>query len=59
MLLKAGGRMEGNFLDTPHALTHAIVLPYAVKFVRSSVPDAVARLAHAMGTTVDDLFRGG
>jgi maleylacetate reductase len=45
----------GGMYDTPHALTHAIMLPYAVKFVRASVPDAVARLAHAMDTTVDDL----
>lgn len=45
----------GGMYDTPHAITHAIVLPYAVKFVRPCVPDAVARLAAAMDTTVDDL----
>jgi alcohol dehydrogenase class IV len=41
--------------DTPHAVTHAIVLPYAVKFVRPAVPAAIARLATAMGTASEEL----
>ncbi|MCU1694208.1 MAG: Maleylacetate reductase [Mycobacterium sp.] len=45
----------GGIFDTPHALTHAIVLPYAVKFVRPAVPGAVARLAAAMDTVSDEL----
>jgi len=45
----------GGMYDTPHALTHAIVLPYAVKFVRPAVPGAVARLAAAMDTVSEEL----
>jgi maleylacetate reductase len=45
----------GGTYDTPHALTHAIVLPYAVKFVRPAVPGAIERLAAAMGTEPDGL----
>jgi len=45
----------GGMYDTPHALTHAIVLPYAVEFVRPAVPKAIERLAAAMGTTAADL----
>jgi maleylacetate reductase len=45
----------GGMFDTPHALTHAIVLPYAVKFVRPAVPGAVARLAAAMDTVSEEL----
>jgi len=45
----------GGMYDTPHALTHAIVLPYAVKFVRPAVPRATARLAAAMGTVSEEL----
>ena len=45
----------GGMYDTPHALTHAIVLPYAVKFVRPAVPGAIARLAAAMDTVSEEL----
>ena len=45
----------GGMYDTPHALTHAIVLPYAVEFVRPAVPRAIERLAAAMGTVPDEL----
>jgi maleylacetate reductase len=45
----------GGMYDAPHALTHAIVLPYAVKFVRPAVPGAIARLAAAMGTVSEEL----
>lgn len=45
----------GGLYDTPHALTHAIVLPYAVKFVRPAVPRAIERLAAAMDSAPDDL----
>jgi maleylacetate reductase len=45
----------GGMYDTPHALTHAIVLPYAVEFVRPSVPTAIGRLAAALSTTAAEL----
>ena len=39
--------------DTPHALTHAIVLPYAVKFVRPAVPGAVTLSPSSSDTSID------
>ncbi len=45
----------GDMFDTPPAVTHAIVLPYAVKFVRPAVPQAIERLAAAMGSASDEL----
>lgn len=45
----------GGLYDTPHALTHAIVLPYAVKFVRPAVPAAIDQLAATMGTVSEEL----
>ncbi len=58
----AGGSIHHALCDllagrygTPHALTHAIVLPYSVKFVRPAVPVAIKRLAAAMDTVSEDL----
>jgi maleylacetate reductase len=45
----------GGMFDAPHAETHAIVLPYAVSYLRSAVPQAARRLAGAMDTTEHDL----
>jgi alcohol dehydrogenase class IV len=39
----------GGLFDLPHAETHALVLPYVVAFNRPAAPDAVQRLADAMG----------
>jgi maleylacetate reductase len=45
----------GGMFDTPHAETHAIMLPYVVSYLRPAVPEAARRLAQAMGTTEHDL----
>jgi maleylacetate reductase len=45
----------GGMFDTPHAETHAIVLPYAVSYLQPAVPEAARRLAQAMDTTEHDL----
>jgi maleylacetate reductase len=38
----------GGMFDSPHAETHAIVLPYAVGYLQPAVPQAARRLAQAM-----------
>jgi maleylacetate reductase len=35
--------------DAPHAETHAVVLPYAIRYLQPAVPGAMQRLAEAMG----------
>src|ERR1700758_1969295 len=45
----------GGMFDTPHAETHAIVLPYVVSYLRPAVPEAAKQLARAMDTTEQDL----
>src|SRR3984957_6555987 len=45
----------GGMFDTPHAETHAIMLPYVVSYLRPAVPAAAKRLAPAMETTEHDL----
>jgi maleylacetate reductase len=45
----------GGMFDTPHAETHAIVLPYVVSYLRPAVPEAAKQLARAMDTTEHDL----
>jgi maleylacetate reductase len=40
----------GGTFDLPHAETHAIVLPHAVAYNSTDAPDAMARIAHALGT---------
>jgi alcohol dehydrogenase class IV len=39
----------GGSFDLPHAETHAVVLPYALAFNAPAVPEAVARIARAIG----------
>jgi maleylacetate reductase len=38
----------GGMFDSPHAETHAIVLPYVVGYLQPAVPGAARRLARAM-----------
>lgn len=45
----------GGMFDTPHAETHAIMLPYVVSYLQPAVPEAASRLARAMDTTEHDL----
>lgn len=45
----------GGMFDTPHAETHAIVLPYAIAFLRPAVAEPIARLAASIGAVPDDL----
>ncbi len=40
----------GGTFDLPHAETHTIVLPHALAYNAPEVPDAVARIARAIGT---------
>jgi maleylacetate reductase len=39
----------GGAFDLPHAETHAIVLPHVVRFNQPGAPDAIARVARALG----------
>jgi maleylacetate reductase len=45
----------GGMFDTPHAETHAVMIPYMVGYLQPSVPEAARRLARAMDTTEADL----
>jgi maleylacetate reductase len=40
----------GGTWNLPHAETHAIVLPHAARYNRDSAPEAMARIARALGT---------
>lgn len=40
----------GGLFDLPHAETHAIVLPYALAYNATEIPEAIARLRRAMNT---------
>jgi maleylacetate reductase len=40
----------GGTFDLPHAETHTIVLPHAMAYNASAVPEAAARVARALGT---------
>ncbi|MEU5598454.1 maleylacetate reductase [Streptomyces sp. NPDC020298] len=44
----------GGMFDLPHALTHAVVLPYVVAFNAPAAPAAVGRIADAIGTDAND-----
>jgi maleylacetate reductase len=46
----------GGLFDLPHAETHTIVLPHAVGYNAPAAPDAMARIAKALGTA--DAARG-
>jgi alcohol dehydrogenase class IV len=39
----------GGSFDLPHAQTHAIILPHAVAYNAPAAPDAMARIARALG----------
>ncbi|HET8725984.1 MAG TPA: maleylacetate reductase [Alphaproteobacteria bacterium] len=41
----------GGAFDLPHAETHAIILPHAVAYNAPAVPEAMARVARALGVT--------
>lgn len=47
----------GGMFDAPHAETHAIVLPYAVGYLQSAVPEAARRLARAMDASETTLAK--
>jgi maleylacetate reductase len=46
----------GGTFNTPHAETHAIILPHAVAYNASAVPESTQRIATALG--VDDAAAG-
>ena len=46
----------GGSFDLPHAETHAIVLPHAAAYNAAAAPEAMARIARALG--VDDAPQG-
>ena len=39
----------GGSFDLPHAETHALMLPYAAAYNRDAAPEAMARIARALG----------
>jgi alcohol dehydrogenase class IV len=41
----------GGSFNLPHAETHTIILPHAVAYNAPAVPDAMARVARALGTS--------
>ncbi|CAN7738864.1 maleylacetate reductase [Variovorax paradoxus] len=40
----------GGTFDLPHAQVHTVVLPYALAYNASAAPEAMARIARALGT---------
>ena len=40
----------GGAFNTPHAETHAVLLPYSVDFNASAIPKATSRVAEALGS---------
>ncbi len=46
----------GGSFNLPHAETHAVILPYVVSYNYEAAPEAMARLARALGT--DDAAQG-
>ncbi|HEV2677398.1 MAG TPA: maleylacetate reductase [Aliidongia sp.] len=40
----------GGALDLPHAETHTVILPHAARFNAGAAPEAMARIARALGT---------
>jgi maleylacetate reductase len=47
----------GGMFDAPHAETHAVVLPYVVRYLQPAVPEAAGRLAQALGASEHALGR--
>jgi len=43
----------GGTFNLPHAETHSIVLPHAVRYNRDAAPDAMRRIARALGAQDD------
>jgi maleylacetate reductase len=43
----------GGGFNLPHAETHAIVLPYVAAYNADAAPDAMRRVAHALGDVKD------
>jgi maleylacetate reductase len=41
----------GGTFNLPHAETHTVVLPHAVAYNAPAAPEAMARVAHALGTS--------
>ncbi|MEM7022158.1 MAG: maleylacetate reductase [Pseudomonadota bacterium] len=41
----------GGSFGLPHAPTHTVMLPYAAHYNRDAAPEAMARIARALGTT--------
>ena len=48
----------GGSLNLPHAETHTAVLPHALAYNASKVPDAMAALAEAIPDSQGDAIRG-
>tara|TARA_R110001583_G_scaffold182192_5_gene339834 strand:+ start:7768 stop:8823 length:1056 start_codon:yes stop_codon:yes gene_type:complete len=46
----------GGSFDMPHAETHTVILPHAVAYNKDAAPEAIARVAKALG--VDDAAAG-
>jgi len=46
----------GGTFDLPHAPTHSVILPYAVAYNAPSAPEAMSRIARALGAV--DAARG-
>jgi maleylacetate reductase len=47
----------GGMFDSPHAETHAILLPYVIGFLRPAIAEPIARLARSFGVAGDHLER--
>ena len=45
----------GGSFDLPHAETHTIVLPHALAYNAVAVPEAMARIARAIGGSADEV----
>jgi alcohol dehydrogenase class IV len=46
----------GGSFNLPHAQTHAIILPHVISYNREAAPEAMSRIADALGT--GDAARG-
>jgi maleylacetate reductase len=47
----------GGMFDSPHAETHAILLPYVIGFLRPAIGEPITRLAESFGVAGDQLER--
>ena len=52
LIMRNGDDLEafGGAFNTPHAETHAVLLPYSVDFNASAIPKATSRVAEALGS---------